>query len=365
MFRSCPVWFSEFGVGIPPIGTNVAHPREHVPDRFQRDGCAVSILNICAMIRPIVSVTPWRLRRLIFFPMSKPRVPPLCVVLTLWLSTMPDEGLASRPMASLAVMTRAWVIALGKAAVVPIIDALADPWISAENHSAASATASPWPALSKMASHTITQTRPACSVSWLRRGRKRFNMAPFFVRRIACVSTSCAIIRAPGDPAPHLVTPHSFQHMRWIFPGVDFPGPWAGLPQWFGNARVRSAMHRRGGPSGRFALSVAFDGFTCPFADFFRRRLSLSSASPSSRVVARGHRQQGPGPRCGITLARSARRGDEAGKLYPPAVQRTIDPGQWIHTTSSRSFRPARNTKLWQIRKMVWALIRSCPFRPA
>src|SRR5271169_4355149 len=51
---------------------------------------------------PAVSVMMWRLRPLIFLPASKPRGPPLSVVLTDWLSITPAEGLASRPARSRA-----------------------------------------------------------------------------------------------------------------------------------------------------------------------------------------------------------------------------------------------------------------------
>jgi len=37
-------------------------------------------------MKPCVSVTMWRLRPTSFFPASNPRIPPLSVVLTLWLS---------------------------------------------------------------------------------------------------------------------------------------------------------------------------------------------------------------------------------------------------------------------------------------
>jgi hypothetical protein len=46
---------------------------------------------------------------LTFFPASKPQVPPLSVVLTLWLSTTPAVGLASRPSSSRPAITR-WLL---------------------------------------------------------------------------------------------------------------------------------------------------------------------------------------------------------------------------------------------------------------
>ena len=52
--------------------------------------------------RPSVSTSRCRLRPLIFLPASKPRGPPLSVVLTDWLSMIPAVGWASRPAASRA-----------------------------------------------------------------------------------------------------------------------------------------------------------------------------------------------------------------------------------------------------------------------
>lgn len=45
----------------------------------------------------MTSTSTWRLRPLIFFPASKPRVPPASVVFTLWLSRMAAVGVSLRP----------------------------------------------------------------------------------------------------------------------------------------------------------------------------------------------------------------------------------------------------------------------------
>ena len=54
----------------------------------------------------LVSVMIWRLRPLTSLAASKPRIPPLSVVFTDWLSITPADGLASRPAASRAAMRR-------------------------------------------------------------------------------------------------------------------------------------------------------------------------------------------------------------------------------------------------------------------
>ena len=58
-----------------------------------------------AISRPPVSVRMWRLRPLTRLPASKPRMPPLSVVFTDWLSITPADGAAWRPAASRAETT--------------------------------------------------------------------------------------------------------------------------------------------------------------------------------------------------------------------------------------------------------------------
>ncbi len=65
-------------------------------------------------IRPSVSGTLWRLRPLTFLPASKPLTPPPSVVLALWQSITPAEGVASRPSRSRAALTRYWLTAFGR-----------------------------------------------------------------------------------------------------------------------------------------------------------------------------------------------------------------------------------------------------------
>ena len=55
---------------------------------------------------PLLSVMIWRLRPLTSPAASKPRIPPLSVVFTDWLSITRAAGLASRPAASRAAMRR-------------------------------------------------------------------------------------------------------------------------------------------------------------------------------------------------------------------------------------------------------------------
>ena len=92
--------------------------------------------------RPSVSVTMWRLRPLIFLPASKPRIPPLSVVLTLWLSMTPAVGLASRPSSSRAAMTRWWLIVSSSPRSRQVVESSAGPSCRAESPSAAATTRS-------------------------------------------------------------------------------------------------------------------------------------------------------------------------------------------------------------------------------
>lgn len=94
------------GVGKSPLDEGKAATR----DLQQRDR-AVAVPRIGWMglqhDRPAPVSTMWcRLRPFIRLSASKPRGPPASVVLTLWLSTIAAEGMASRPTRSRSSMTR-------------------------------------------------------------------------------------------------------------------------------------------------------------------------------------------------------------------------------------------------------------------
>ena len=57
----------------------------------------VGWMHLKASSKPFVSVAIWRLRPFTLLAGSKPRGPPLSVVLTLWVSITPAEGTAVRP----------------------------------------------------------------------------------------------------------------------------------------------------------------------------------------------------------------------------------------------------------------------------
>src|SRR5215210_5095413 len=55
---------------------------------------------------PKVSTATWRLRPFTFFPPSYPTSPPMCVVLTLWLSIITRLGLSSLPACFRTCLTK-------------------------------------------------------------------------------------------------------------------------------------------------------------------------------------------------------------------------------------------------------------------
>jgi len=60
----------------------------------------------------------------------------------------------------------------------------------------------------------ITQVRRARTPARLRWRQQRRNLAPFFIGRIACISTSGTFIIRAGDFSSHLVPPHLLRHKR-------------------------------------------------------------------------------------------------------------------------------------------------------
>src|SRR3546814_8731446 len=60
----------------------------------------------------------------------------------------------------------------------------------------------------------IAQIRRARAASGLRRGQQRRDMAPFLIRRIACIPAPTTFIFGAGDFSPHIVPPHLLHHKR-------------------------------------------------------------------------------------------------------------------------------------------------------
>lgn len=125
---SCLSARRNFGPAQPPMskdfGKDVTEPRTGMADRPAHFGRAIPILNVGRMgDQPEQQakgvgddMTPFKvalepvarspLTPLIFLPVSKPEIPPLSVVLTLWVSITPALGLASRPSSSRVSIAR-------------------------------------------------------------------------------------------------------------------------------------------------------------------------------------------------------------------------------------------------------------------
>src|SRR4051812_31133942 len=154
--------------------------------------------------RPSVSTMTWRLRPFTFLPASKPRGPPLSVVLTDWLSSTAALGEASRPTRSRSAMTRRWFMVSNK----PVSRHCPNQryTVVLGGKSLEQSPSPPAPQHVEDRVHHLAQRPFSWPPPLVRFGHERLDQSPLRIGQIRFVTQPVAAMLPPSGRGPHRVS---------------------------------------------------------------------------------------------------------------------------------------------------------------